>query len=67
MKKAKLWIGAAAFMSVIATDLFAADLNVNVRGRVKDYESKEALIGATVRIVGRWIGAVTEMEVYFKV
>lgn len=44
MKKAKLWIGAAAFMSVIATDLFAADLNVNVRGRVKDYESKELQI-----------------------
>ena len=66
MKKAKLWIGAAAFMSVIATDLFAADLNVNVRGRVKDYESKEPLIGATVRIVGSSIGAVTDIDGNFQ-
>ena len=53
-------------MSVVAADLFAADLNVNVKGCVKDYESKEPLIGATVRIVGSNIGAVTDIDGNFQ-
>lgn len=32
MDKTRKWIGAAVFMSVLAADLFAADLNVNVKG-----------------------------------
>ena len=66
MNRARKWIGVAAFMSVVAADLFAADLNVNVKGCVKDYESKEPLIGATVRIVGSNIGAVTDIDGNFQ-
>lgn len=66
MNKARKWIGVAALMSCLAVDMLAADFNVNIKGQIKDSDSKEPLIGATVQIVGSSIGAVTDMDGNFQ-
>lgn len=66
MDRTRKWMGTAALVSLLAADLLAADFNVNIKGQVKDYESKEPLIGATVQIVGSSVGAVTDIEGNFQ-
>lgn len=66
MNKTKKWIGVAALLSCLTADLLAADFNVNIKGQIKDSDSKEPLIGATVQIIGSSIGAVTDIDGNFQ-
>ena len=47
----------AVLLSMFAANVLAVEVNVNVKGCIKDQNSKEPLIGATIRIVGSNIGA----------
>lgn len=66
MNKTRKWIGVAALLSCLTADLLAADFNVNIKGQIKDSDSKEPLIGATVQIIGSSIGAVTDIDGNFQ-
>lgn len=58
-------ISAAALMSVITMQAVAAgvnDVDVDIKGCIKDRQSKEPLIGATVKVVGSDIAAVTDID-----
>ena len=56
MKRVKRWMMTAAFLPMFAASVFAVEVNVNVKGSIKDHQSKEPLIGATIRIMGSNIG-----------
>lgn len=66
MNRARRWIHAALFTSLITAKVFAVEVNVNIKGCITDQKSKEPLIGATVQIVGSSIGAVTDMDGNFQ-
>ena len=66
MNKTRKWIGVAALLSCLTADLLAADFNVNIKGQIKDSDSKEPLIGATVQIIGSSMGAVTDIDGNFQ-
>ena len=62
-------LGAAAFMSLALTPVTGAgvnDVDVDVKGCVKDGQSKEPLIGATVHVVGSDIAAVSDIDGNFQ-
>ncbi len=64
MKRVWKCVGTVAFTSLIAVQALGAspDIDVNVKGRIKDSQSKEPLIGATVKVVGSNIATVTDAE-----
>ena len=67
--KLRLFLGAAAMMSLALTPAVAAgvnDVDVDVKGCVKDQKSKEPLIGATVHVVGSDIAAVSDVDGNFQ-
>ena len=67
MNRVRKWISVAAFMSVMAAQVFGAnELEVNLRGCIKDQKSKEPLIGATVQIVGHNIATMTDIDGNFQ-
>lgn len=66
MNKTRKWIGVAALLSCLTADLLAADFNLNIKGQIKDSDSKEPLIGATVQIIGSSMGAVTDIDGNFQ-
>ena len=66
MNKTRKWIGVVALLSCLTADLLAADFNVNIKGQIKDSDSKEPLIGATVQIIGSSMGAVTDIDGNFQ-
>lgn len=66
MNKTRKWIGVAALLSCLTANLLAADFNVNIKGQIKDSDSKEPLIGATVQIIGSSMGAVTDIDGNFQ-
>lgn len=66
MNKTRKWIGVAALLSCLTADLLATDFNVNIKGQIKDSDSKEPLIGATVQIIGSSMGAVTDIDGNFQ-
>ena len=66
MERVKRWMMTAAFLPMFAASVFAVEVNVNVKGSIKDHQSKEPLIGATIRIMGSNIGAVTDMDGNFQ-
>ena len=66
MNKTRKWIGVAALLSCLTADLLAAHFNVNIKGQIKDSDSKEPLIGATVQIIGSSMGAVTDIDGNFQ-
>ena len=54
-------------MSLMAVQAFGADItDVDVKGRVKDRQSQEPLIGATVKVVGSNVAAVTDIDGNFQ-
>lgn len=55
-------------LSVMVTIAAAVNVNVKVKGAIKDKLSKEPLIGATVRVLGNQagVGAVTDLEGNFE-
>ena len=54
-------------MSLMAVQAFGADItDVDVKGRVKDRQSQEPLIGATVQVVGSNVAAVTDIDGNFQ-
>ena len=62
-------LGMAAFMSLALTPAMGAgvnDVDVDVKGCVKDQKSKEPLIGATVKVVGSNIAAVSDIDGNFQ-
>ena len=67
MKKVKRIISSAAMMSLIAVQAFGADIaDVDLKGRVKDRQSNEPLIGATVQVIGSNVAAVTDNDGNFQ-
>lgn len=55
----------AAFFGLMCTlPAWAAD--IKIKGAVKDKQSKEPLIGATIRLVGTPVGAVTDIDGNFE-
>ena len=67
MNRVKKLLGAAALMSVMTVQAFAADItDVDLKGRVKDRQSQEPLIGATVHVVGSNVAAVTDIDGNFQ-
>ena len=67
MKKVKRIISSAAMMSLIAVQAFGADIaDVDLKGRVKDRQSNEPLIGATVQVIGSNVAAVTDIDGNFQ-
>lgn len=64
MKKVRKWVGISLCMLVMATEIWA--VNINVKGNIKDRKSKEPLIGATIQIVGSNVGAVTDFNGNFE-
>ena len=44
----------------------ASAVNIKIKGAVKDKLSKEPLIGATIRLLGTQVGAVTDMDGNFE-
>ena len=58
MNKVKRLISSAALTSFLAVQAFGADIaDVDVKGCVKDRQSNEPLIGATVKVVGSSVGS----------
>ena len=54
-------------MSLMAVPSMGADItDVDVKGRVKDRQSQEPLIGATVQVVGSNVAAVTDIDGNFQ-
>lgn len=53
-------------LSVMIVGISAVNVNVKVKGVLKDKLSKEPLIGATIRVMGSHTGAVTDMEGHFE-
>lgn len=67
MNKTKRFISSVAFMSLLAVQAFGADItDVDLKGRVKDRQSNEPLIGATVQVVGSSVAAVTDVDGNFQ-
>ena len=66
MKRVRKWMTSAVLLSMFAANVLAVEVNVNVKGCIKDQNSKEPLIGATIRIVGSNIGAVTDIDGNFQ-
>lgn len=67
MNKTKRLISSVAFMSLLAVQAFGADIaDVDLKGRVKDRQSNEPLIGATVQVVGSSVAAVTDVDGNFQ-
>ena len=67
MNKTKRLISSVAFMSLLAVQAFGADItDIDVKGRVKDRQSNEPLIGATVQVVGSSVAAVTDVDGNFQ-
>ena len=66
MKRVRKWMTSAVLLSMFAANVFAVEVNVNVKGCIKDQKSKEPLIGATIRIMGSNIGAVTDIDGNFQ-
>ena len=66
MERVKRWMMTAAFLPMFAASVFAVEVNVNVKGSIKDRQSKEPLVGATIRIMGSNIGAVADMDGNFQ-
>lgn len=67
MKKLFIFrLSVAAFFCMLCVNLaWAAD--IKIKGVVKDKLSKEPLIGATIRLVGTHVGAVTDLDGHFEV
>ena len=54
-------------MSLVTVQAFGADIaDVDLKGRVKDSQSKEPLIGATVKVIGSDIASVTDIDGNFQ-
>lgn len=53
-------------MSVMVAGVAAVNVNVKVKGAIKDKLSKEPLIGATIRVLGSPAGAVTDLDGNFE-
>ena len=54
-------------MSLLAVQALGADIaDVDVKGQVKDRQSNEPLIGATVKVVGSSVAAVTDIDGNFQ-
>ena len=69
MNKARKLFGSAALMSLMAVQVFGADVvgvDVDIKGNIKDMKSKEPLIGATVKVVGSDIATVTDIDGNFQ-
>ena len=67
MNKTKRLISSVAFMSLLAVQAFGADItDIDLKGRVKDRQSNEPLIGATVQVVGSSVAAVTDVDGNFQ-
>lgn len=67
MKRVKRLFGTAAFLSLITVQAFGADItDVDIKGRVKDSQSKEPLIGATVKVIGSDVASVTDIDGNFQ-
>ena len=66
MDRVKKWISAAAFMLMAAQVFGAGEAEVNIRGSIKDRNSKEPLIGATVQIVGSNLATMTDIDGNFQ-
>ena len=58
----------AALMFLVGTGAYGVepDADVDVKGCIRDRSSKESLIGATIKVVGSNIAAVSDMEGNFK-
>lgn len=67
MNKTKRLFTSAAFASLLAVQAFGADItDIDLKGRVKDRQSNEPLIGATVQVVGSSVAAVTDVDGNFQ-
>ena len=54
-------------MSLVTVKEFGADIaDVDLKGRVKDSQSKEPLIGATVKVIGSDVASVTDIDGNFQ-
>lgn len=53
-------------LSMIVAGAAAVNINVKVKGAIKDKLSKEPLIGATIHVVGSQTGAVTDLDGNFE-
>lgn len=54
-------------MSLVTVQAFGADIaDVDLKGRVKDSQSKEPLIGATVKVIGSDVASVTDIDGNFQ-
>ena len=54
-------------MSLVTIQAFGADIaDVDLKGRVKDSQSKEPLIGATVKVIGSDVASVTDIDGNFQ-
>lgn len=54
-------------MSFVTVQAFGADIaDVDLKGRVKDSQSKEPLIGATVKVIGSDVALVTDIDGNFQ-
>lgn len=54
-------------MSLVTVQAFGADIaDVDLKGRVKDSQSKEPLIGATVKVIGSDVASVTDINGNFQ-
>ena len=64
MKRVRRIFGITALASLFAMQALAVspDVDINVKGKIKDSQSKEPLIGATVKVVGSNIATVTDAE-----
>lgn len=65
MNRLKGLFGAVAMASMVAVQVLGAgvnDVDVDVKGCIKDRQSKEPLIGATVTVVGSGVATVTDVD-----
>lgn len=54
-------------MSLVTVQAFGVDIaDVDLKGRVKDSQSKEPLIGATVKVIGSDVASVTDIDGNFQ-
>jgi len=54
-------------LSLVTVQAFGADIaDVDLKGRVKDSQSKEPLIGATVKVIGSDVASVTDIDGNFQ-
>lgn len=67
MKRVRKLFGTAALLSLVTVQAFGADIaDVDLKGRVKDSQSKEPLIGATVKVIGSDVASVTDIDGNFQ-